>query len=228
MAVSTSRSGSGGRLDSCPHRIGAAAAQEQLAGHLSRRIISSAMIDEDLAHIERTSISDEDIAPETRGQLLEIAIRVDLRMNCCARPMKASSCAWDSGGDHWPSERRQVQLAQSAPGPGRAIVSHLPGTTRDTIEETANVRGIPIVFIDTAGLRDATDDIEAEGVRRSRKTLAAAELILHVLDASEPLGEIDKQLLTEHRTKRLLVGNKADLPRRLTLPEGLSATEVAV
>jgi small GTP-binding protein len=101
-------------------------------------------------------------------------------------------------------------------GHDRAIVSPRPGTTRDTIEETANVRGVPVVFIDTAGLREAADEIEAEGVRRSRHALAAAELILHVLDGSEPLGADRQAWVTEYAgRKRLLVRNKADLPRRL-------------
>jgi len=112
-------------------------------------------------------------------------------------------------------------------GQERAIVSPTPGTTRDTIEETANIRGVPVVFIDTAGLREAADEIEAEGVRRSRKTLEAAELLLHVLDGAEPAGEYDKQLLTELAgRKRLLVRNKSDLPRRLILPDGLNAIDV--
>jgi tRNA modification GTPase len=112
-------------------------------------------------------------------------------------------------------------------GQERAIVSPIPGTTRDTIEETASVRGVPVVFIDTAGLRQAGDEIEAEGVRRSRNTLAAAELILHVLDGSEPAGDSDQQLLTEYAGRpRLLVRNKSDLPRRLHLPDGLAAIDV--
>ena len=57
-------------------------------------------------------------------------------------------------------------------GHDRAIVSPIPGTTRDTIEETANIRGLPVVFVDTAGLREARDEIELEGIRRSRETLA--------------------------------------------------------
>src|SRR5207247_8474372 len=57
-------------------------------------------------------------------------------------------------------------------GRDRAIVSPIPGTTRDTIEETANIRGLPVVFIDTAGLRESTDVIEKEGIRRSHQTLA--------------------------------------------------------
>ncbi len=80
------------------------------------------------------------------------------------------------------------------------------------------------MFIDTAGLRDAGDEIEAEGIRRSRQSLAKAELILHVLDASEPFTSADENYLTEFKgKKRILVLNKADLPRRLVPPEATSA-----
>jgi tRNA modification GTPase len=105
-------------------------------------------------------------------------------------------------------------------GHERAIVSHLPGTTRDTIEETANVRGIPVVFIDTAGLREAQDVIEAEGVRRSHESLARAELVLHVLDRSEEWSVLDESFLRDGADRpRILVLNKCDLPARLVLRE---------
>ena len=101
-------------------------------------------------------------------------------------------------------------------GHDRAIVSQIPGTTRDTIEETANIRGIPVVFIDTAGLREGRDEIEVEGIRRSHQTIARAELILHVLDASEPLTTADTAYLEQFANrKRILVCNKIDLPSRL-------------
>jgi tRNA modification GTPase len=211
--------------------LAASAAQEQLAGHLSQRIhLLRDDLMKTLAHIEaHIDFPDEDIGPDTRGKLLERLqaaltfmdellgtanegrlLRRGIRAAIIGRPNVGKS-----------------SLLNRLLGQERAIVSHLPGTTRDTIEETANVRGLPIVFIDTAGLREAADDIEAEGVRRSRKTLAGAELILHVLDGSEPVGEIDKQLLSEYEgRKRLLVSNKADLPKRLKLPDGLAATEV--
>jgi tRNA modification GTPase len=103
-------------------------------------------------------------------------------------------------------------------GHDRAIVSPIPGTTRDTIEETANIRGLPVVFIDTAGLRESGDELEIEGIRRSRETLEKAEFILHVLDASEPLTDADKNYLAEFADKkRILVRNKVDLPQRLQL-----------
>jgi tRNA modification GTPase len=104
-------------------------------------------------------------------------------------------------------------------GHDRAIVSPIPGTTRDTIEETANIRGIPVVFIDTAGLREGTDEIEIEGIKRSRTSLERAELILHVLDNSEPLTDADSNYLREFAgKKRIIVRNKSDLAPRLELP----------
>jgi tRNA modification GTPase len=112
-------------------------------------------------------------------------------------------------------------------GRERAIVSPVPGTTRDTIEETANIRGLPIVFIDTAGLREADDLIEREGVRRSQESLASAELILHVLDSSELLTAADEEHLERLADKRrIVVCNKADLPNRLVLPERFTSQVV--
>jgi tRNA modification GTPase len=114
-------------------------------------------------------------------------------------------------------------------GHDRAIVSPTPGTTRDTIEETANIRGLPLVFIDTAGLREAGDAIEQEGIRRSRATATHAELILHVLDASEPFTPEDARYLHEFGAKkRILVLNKSDRPQRLVLSPGVRAPTVAV
>ena len=103
-------------------------------------------------------------------------------------------------------------------GHDRAIVSPIPGTTRDTIEETANIRGLPVVFIDTAGLREARDEIEMEGIRRSRESFQKAEFILHVFDASEPLTDADEKFLAEFSgKKRILVRNKIDLPAKLEI-----------
>jgi tRNA modification GTPase len=109
-------------------------------------------------------------------------------------------------------------------GHERAIVSPVAGTTRDTIEETANVRGIPVVLVDTAGLREAQDVIEQEGVRRSWASGERAELILHVLDASEPLTAGDEALWREFPgKKRIVVLNKCDLPRHLDRAACLAA-----
>jgi tRNA modification GTPase len=98
----------------------------------------------------------------------------------------------------------------------RAIVTPIPGTTRDVLEEYVNVRGIPVRLLDTAGLRETVDVVEREGVRRSHDALARAELVLAVLDGSEPLGDEDRRLLDLARGKEaILVVNKSDLPPRL-------------
>src|SRR3954470_11570198 len=83
-----------------------------------------------------------------------------------------------------------------------AIVSPVPGTTRDTIEETGNIRGLPVVFIDTAGLREARDEIEREGILRSHESLQKSKFILHGLDAGEPLTQEDERYLVEFAGKK--------------------------
>ncbi|NJK80979.1 MAG: tRNA uridine-5-carboxymethylaminomethyl(34) synthesis GTPase MnmE, partial [Chloroflexaceae bacterium] len=95
----------------------------------------------------------------------------------------------------------------------RAIVTPVAGTTRDTLEETANLAGIPVVLIDTAGITESADPVERLGVERSRRALAAADLALLVLDSAVPIGAADTliaQLTFEKPT--LLVWSKADTP----------------
>jgi tRNA modification GTPase len=111
----------------------------------------------------------------------------------------------------------------------RAIVTPIPGTTRDVIEEAVNIRGIPIRAIDTAGLRETSDPVEQIGVGRGRAQLAAADLALVVVDASEGLTPADRQVLKEiGETPALLVANKRDLGDRLIdLPAGLPVIRTA-
>ena len=101
----------------------------------------------------------------------------------------------------------------------RAIVTPIPGTTRDVLEEVLNIRGIPVRLLDTAGIRETSDPVELEGVRRSRGAQEQADLLLIVLDGSAPLMEEDQALLQESGgkddQKRLVIGNKTDLPRRI-------------
>jgi tRNA modification GTPase len=103
-------------------------------------------------------------------------------------------------------------------GESRAIVTEIPGTTRDVIEEAVNIRGIPLRAIDTAGLRDTTDVVERIGVERSEQEIEAADLVLWVVDLSEPASTEDRQIRNRLRGRPLLVvANKADLPPRLDL-----------
>lgn len=102
----------------------------------------------------------------------------------------------------------------------RAIVTPIPGTTRDVLEEYCNVEGIPLRLLDTAGLRETADVVEQEGVRRTRKAMDQADLIIHVLDASQPLQDEDRSLFATLADKRrLIVLNKIDLPPSLAEQE---------
>ncbi|MCV3739987.1 tRNA uridine-5-carboxymethylaminomethyl(34) synthesis GTPase MnmE [Lentilactobacillus hilgardii] len=102
----------------------------------------------------------------------------------------------------------------------KAIVTDVPGTTRDVLEEYANVSGVPLKLIDTAGIRDTNDKVEKIGVDRSRKAINSADLVLLVLNASEPLTEEDRQLIeATNKKKRIVVLNKTDLPIKLNLNE---------
>ena len=98
----------------------------------------------------------------------------------------------------------------------RAIVTAIPGTTRDAIEEFVNLDGIPLKLTDTAGIRETEDVIEVESIDRTKAHLDQADLILMVLDSSETLTEDDRHLISLVRDKRtIIVINKVDLPQSL-------------
>lgn len=100
----------------------------------------------------------------------------------------------------------------------RAIVTPIPGTTRDVIEEVLNIHGIPVRLIDTAGLRKANDFLELEGQRRARQRLKDADLILLMIDGSRPLDQDDKDIFQEVKEKRkIIIINKIDLPKKTDL-----------
>ena len=201
------------------------AAQEQLAGKLSQRIhqLRDEML-KTLAHLEaHIDFPDEDIAPDTRDKLIhrlesglafmDELLRTANEGQILRRGIRTAIVGRPNVG--------KSSLLNQLLGHERAIVSAIPGTTRDTIEETANIRRLPIVFVDTAGLGESGDEIEIEGIRRSRETLAHAELILHVLDSAQPLSLADLRYLAEFAgKKRILVCNKIDLPRRLVWTAG--------
>lgn len=209
------------------------AANEQLAGKLSARVNELRdQLMNCLAHVEaHIDFPEEDIAPDTREGLLA-------RLGQSVRFMNDLLATADEGRLLRTGIRAAIigrpntgksSLLNQLLGHDRAIVSEIPGTTRDTIEETANIRGLPVVFIYTAGVRESRDQVELEGIRRSRRTLASAELVLHVLDLSQPFSEADAEFLREGaEKKRVLVCNKLDLPVKLELPPGLNVPTVSV
>jgi tRNA modification GTPase len=109
----------------------------------------------------------------------------------------------------------------------RVIVTSVPGTTRDIIEEIVNINGLPVRMLDTAGIRASEDIVEQEGVRRTIEQIPLADLVLFLLDGSRPFDEEDRQIaetLASHRF--LVVANKADLPPMLQLPASLASAPV--
>jgi tRNA modification GTPase len=210
------------------------AANEQLAGHLSRRI--NRLRDEmmvTLAHVEaHIDFPEEDISPATLDQLLgrldgavtfmDELLRTAEEGRVLRRGIRAAIIGRPNAG--------KSSLLNQLLGQDRAIVTSIPGTTRDTIEETANIRGLPVVLVDTAGLREALDEIEEEGIRRSHEAVERAELILHVFDGHEILTAEDEKLLDHFAgRKRIVVRNKTDLVQRLRLPslEGVPVIEIS-
>jgi tRNA modification GTPase len=104
-------------------------------------------------------------------------------------------------------------LFNSLVGHGRAIVTSIAGTTRDTLTEEIGVQGVPVVLIDTAGIRKSIDEIELIGVERARREAADADLLIVVVDGSESLRDEDQSVIDEVSDVRHLVAlNKSDLP----------------
>jgi tRNA modification GTPase len=101
----------------------------------------------------------------------------------------------------------------------RSIVTHIPGTTRDTIEEIVNIRGIPVTLVDTAGITDTNHPVEKEGIRRSRVYLESADLILLVLDWSRKLNKDDLDTIEKIQNNKeiIVVINKTDLKKELDI-----------
>jgi tRNA modification GTPase len=116
-------------------------------------------------------------------------------------------------------------------GSGRAIVTDIAGTTRDVLTEVVDVGGVPVTLVDTAGLREARDAIEAEGVARARQATRVAALSLVVIDRATPIGDEDRQLLAS-AGPIVVVLNKSDLPRAwlpadLPTPSGVACVDVS-
>ncbi|MGA7125874.1 MAG: tRNA uridine-5-carboxymethylaminomethyl(34) synthesis GTPase MnmE, partial [Chthoniobacterales bacterium] len=185
------------------------AANEQLAGYLGRELIDiQDQLLTTLAHIEAyIDFPDEGISPETGKMLFD---RLEETGGSLAKLVATA----DQGRILRHGLRTVIygepnvgksSLLNLLLGYDRAIVSETPGTTRDTIEETINVRGIPVRLIDTAGKRSSKDSIEQEGIRRTELQLAQADLVLEVVDASLPgtTGGSERE--------RILVLNKIDL-----------------
>jgi len=187
------------------------AANEQLAGHLGREVsdIRESLLTV-LAHVEAyIDFPDEEIDPDTGAALRERIWTLEQRLDRLlatadqGRVLRHGLRTVIYGAPNV----GKSSLLNLLLGYDRAKVTDIPGTTRDTIEEVINNRGIPVGLIDTAGARESVHVIETEGLRRTHFALEKADLVLHVVDSSLPRSE---QRLIE-RGKGVLILNKTDL-----------------
>jgi len=194
-------------------RLALRAARSQLEGTLGIRTREArdALL-ETLAHLEAwIDFPEEDIDPQT-GEAFRNGIRGVLAT------IDALLATADQGRVLREGVRTVIfgepnvgksSLLNRLLGFERAIVSDIAGTTRDTIEETINLRGIPLRLIDTAGVREAGDTIEAAGIQRTVRQIEAADLLIEVVDASRPRAPAP--VFPHHHAHHLLVLNKCDL-----------------
>jgi tRNA modification GTPase len=210
-----------------------AAAQQalrQLMGELSARLqepqeklihtivqLESALefVEDDLPQIRKEHIAQElaDVAIEldSMASTFEVGhlLRDGLKVTFAGRPNVGKSSLFN-------------RLLASE----RAIVTEVPGTTRDTLTERISLDGIPILLTDTAGVRDSTDRIESLGVERTRQAMADSDLLVVVIDGSEELSEEDFTVLSQSRRSRHIVAlNKSDVPSFDLLEKSRSAFE---
>jgi tRNA modification GTPase len=196
------------------------AANKQLKGGLSQRIDA---VREQLAGIlagveAGIDFPEEDIETPSGGTLRDALQRVQedvdllLRSHTFGRILREGAAATIVGRPNvGKSSLMNALLRQD-----RAIVTAIPGTTRDVIEESLNIAGVLVRIIDTAGIRDTHDMVETEGVKRSLAAIEDADIAITVLDGSVPLHDGDRRVLREvSGKKRIIVINKADLPRKI-------------
>ncbi|MEI6675004.1 MAG: tRNA uridine-5-carboxymethylaminomethyl(34) synthesis GTPase MnmE [Verrucomicrobiota bacterium] len=194
-------------------RLALRAARSQLEGNLGRRTAAARdQVLEILAHLEAwIDFPEEDIQPQS-GAMLHAGIHTVLTT------LEALLATADQGRVLRDGARTVIfgapnvgksSLLNRLLGFERAIVSELPGTTRDTIEEIVSLHDIPLRLVDTAGVRRAGDPIEVAGIQRTEREIEAADLLLEVADASLPCPAA--LTLPATCAKRLLILNKTDL-----------------
>jgi tRNA modification GTPase len=206
---------------------GLRAAVEQLGGRLSQRIrLVRAELVKTLAYLEvAIDFPDDEIPERDVGEVLSQA----------TESLEELLAGADRGLIYRQGVRGAIvgrpnvgksSLLNRLLRTSRAIVTPIPGTTRDTLEETVNLQGIPLILVDTAGIADSADLVERLGVERSRQALATADLALMVVDASEPLQGFDLQIASLVGTKpTVVVLNKTDLPERAQTDDLLSGAQ---
>ncbi|MGQ9681681.1 MAG: tRNA uridine-5-carboxymethylaminomethyl(34) synthesis GTPase MnmE [Anaerolineae bacterium] len=195
-------------------QAGLALAVEQMGGALSRPVSAvRAHLLAALAHLEAANDFPEDeIPPCDVAATLHEAERALSKLLAGAEMGMALRQGWRCAIVGRPNVGKS-SLLNALLRCERAIVTPVPGTTRDTIEETAVIGGVPVVLVDTAGINETDDPVERLGVERSRQVLAGADLVLLVVDGSEAVSPADRTLAEQVRGRpTVLTINKSDLP----------------
>ncbi|MEK6288219.1 MAG: tRNA uridine-5-carboxymethylaminomethyl(34) synthesis GTPase MnmE [Acidobacteriota bacterium] len=195
-------------------------ATKQLEGELSKRLTPlKDLLVKVVVHLESSvEFVEDDISPETASALLAKLEQVINELNAIAVSFSFGRYLKE-GFDLAIVGRPNVgksSVFNRLIGSDRAIVTELPGTTRDALYESTSISGVPVRLIDTAGIRETTDLVESIGITRSRSAIADADISLLVLDASSPFGKEDIELLDSvPETRRIIALNKTDLPNTL-------------
>ncbi len=199
-------------------------AMSQLEGHLSEKIsdIQNNVLGM-LANIEAViDFPDEDIEEKTFDEMFETAEDIKDKLNELLE-LAETGRIFREGVKTVIVGRPNVgksSLLNALLGQERAIVTDIPGTTRDVIEETINIKGIPLVLVDTAGLRETGDLVEKIGVKKTWELVNQADLILFITDAQNPFNEVDKSIIKEIKpSKTIIVINKIDLNKDVQEPK---------
>jgi len=202
------------------------AAEQALEGSLSRKVEKlRQQLLTILAHLEaQIDFPEEDITPALYGELAAELTRIISSLEKLLATANEGKILREgiSVAIVGRPNVGKSSLMNALLGVERSIVTSTPGTTRDTIEESANIRGIPVKFIDTAGIRKARGKAEEIGIKKSHNAFITSDLCIHVFDISRPFSKTDFGLLKRFDKKNVIrVLNKCDLPHQLIFPTNM-------
>lgn len=202
---------------------GAGAALRQLSGGLFDRITAiQQKLTDALAIIEAgIDYPEDDIEADIKRDALPLIIKAKGELSALAQTFSSGRMLLN-GYTVAITGRPNVgksSLFNMLLGKDRAIVTHIPGTTRDAVDDLFIKDGVLIRLIDTAGIREGADEVEHIGIARAKEAAREADLTLFVIDASEGITEEDRQIFSSLKEDTVIVLNKSDLPDRTTPKE---------
>ena len=191
-------------------------AQSQLEGSLAKKIRELRnKVTEVLAQLEVSiDFSDEDVEDVTYKEIEEKSLELRAEIKKLYDSAESGKILRDGLKTVIIGKPNvgKSSLLNSILGENRAIVTEIPGTTRDVIEEFVNIKGIPLKIVDTAGIRETEDIVEKIGVQKSKESIEFADLVIIVLDSSKQLSDEDLEILQSAQSKKTIVLlNKIDL-----------------